>query len=95
MANVVFLSFMLSAVFLKGGLLPAMAMHWAINASQEIVPAAFAMQGLPSKLMWLCTSGTLLAPAMRGCRALAAPHAGRDGQGATTGKLRLPEVGGP
>lgn len=69
-ANVVVFSFMLSAVFLRGGLLPTMAVHCAINASQEVVPSAFGMQGPPSMPTALAMGGTLWLLAAAGCRAL-------------------------
>ena len=87
-ANVVVFSFMLSAVFLRGGLLPAMAVHWAINASQEVVPAAFGLQGLPSMVMSLTISGTLVALAMVGCRVPAGPPDRRDAAAPSRSEIR-------
>ncbi|MFN3593534.1 MAG: type II CAAX prenyl endopeptidase Rce1 family protein [Thiobacillaceae bacterium] len=80
-ANVVVFSFMLSAVLLAGGLLPALAVHWAINASQEVVPAVFGLQGQPEKLLWVYISCVLIVLATWGVRLLV--------RGPTAGSLAM------
>jgi len=76
-ANVVVFSFMLGAVFRVGGLLPTMAVHWGINASQEVVPHVFGYQGAPEKVLWLYISGVLVVLAVLGIRFLLSSPAER------------------
>lgn len=58
---VVLFSWMLATVALQGGLLPALALHWAINASQEVVPHVFQQGVEPPRLAWAFQSASLLA----------------------------------
>lgn len=69
-AVVTLFSFMLAPVFLRGGLLPAMFLHWTINASQAVIPHVVVYPVQPGKLMWLILLLTLLPLLFLGLRSM-------------------------